>query len=298
MKLKYFLLTLPILFWVGCEDKDAAADSSANLEIINILDAMDVHLAANECSDANETFQEFLNFGEPDVVATSVCASYFDLTEDEFERYWVFLDSNGDVTSAEFCDILSGISTTVRTGLENNCFIFTEGDDGDDDGDGDVTVESVSGTYNISSVTVHSGGDCSVDNGTSGVCFPDISVSQSACVETGVGFCQDVNTGDGIEGIDAEADCTGDNRWVNMGWNSWMVFFSGLTITLSDDGTYVLDAVDADESGTWTLDGATLTITESEGEVSTATVSGNTLTAERIESIISDADCAVMVFTK
>ena len=65
MKSKYYLLllTLPILFWVGCEDKDAAADSSANLEIINILDAMDVQLAANECSGANETFQEFLNFG-------------------------------------------------------------------------------------------------------------------------------------------------------------------------------------------------------------------------------------------
>ncbi len=174
-------------------------------------------------------------------------------------------------------------------------------EDKDVNGDSDVTVESVSGTYNISSVTVHSGGDCSVDNGTSGLCFPDISVSQSSCVETGAGFCQDVNTDDGIEGIDAEADCTGDNRWVNMGWNSWMVFFSGLTLTLSDDGTYVLtvtNATDDDESGTWTLDGATLTITESEGEVSTATVSGNTLTAERIESIISDADCAVMVFTK
>ena len=173
-------------------------------------------------------------------------------------------------------------------------------DKDDGSGDGNITVESVSGTYNISSVTVHSGGDCSVDNGTSGLCFPDISVSQSACVETGAGTCWDEDS-NGIEGIEDEANCTGDNRWVNFGWNSWMVFFSGLTITLSDDGTYVLtvsNATDDDESGTWTLDGATLTITESEGEVSTATVSGNTLTAERIESIISDADCAVMVFTK
>ena len=29
MKLKYLLLTLPILFWVGCEDKDASGDSDA-----------------------------------------------------------------------------------------------------------------------------------------------------------------------------------------------------------------------------------------------------------------------------
>ncbi|SVC67798.1 uncharacterized protein METZ01_LOCUS320652 [marine metagenome] len=296
MKLKSSLLLLPILFWVGCEDKDAAADSSANLEIINILDAMDVQLAANECSDANETFQEFLNFGEPDVVATSVCSSYFELTDDEFERYWVFLDSNGDVTSAEFCDILSGISTTVRTGLENNCFIFTEGDDGDDDGDGDVTVESVSGTYNISSVTVHSGGDCSVDNGTSGVCFPDISVSQSACVETGAGTCWDENS-NGIEGIEDEANCTGDNRWVNFGWNPWTNLFPAMSFTFSDDGTYTGKAFE-DESGTWTLDGTTITMTDSEDEVRTGTVSGNTITTELIEPIISDADCAVMVFTK
>ena len=166
-------------------------------------------------------------------------------------------------------------------------------EDKDVNGDSDVTVESVSGTYNISSVTVHSGGDCSVDNGTSGLCLPDISVSQSDCVETGVGFCMN-DDGDEIEGIDAEADCCGDNTWNNMGWNTWVVMFCGLTVTFSDDGTYVV----YDESGIWTLDGATLTMTNSEGEVSTATVSGNTLTAELIDAIISDVDCAVMVFTK
>ena len=100
---------------------------------------------------------------------------------------------------------------------------------------------------------------------------------------------------DGIEGIDAEADNTGDNRWINFGWNIWEALFPDMSFTFSDDRTYT-DWEDG--NGTWTLDGATLTITESEGEVSTATVSGNTLTAERIESIISDADCAVMVFTK
>ena len=171
-------------------------------------------------------------------------------------------------------------------------------DKDDGSGGGNITVESASGEYTLFSVIVHPGGDCSADDGTSGICFPEISNSQSACVETGAGQCWDEDS-DGIEGIEDEANCTGDNRWVNFGWNPWMVFFSGLTLTLSDDGTYVLDGdSDVDESGTWTLDGATLTITDSEGEVSTATVSGNTLTAERIESIISDADCAVMVFTK
>mgnify|MGYP001345243457 CR=1 FL=1 len=163
-------------------------------------------------------------------------------------------------------------------------------------GDGNVTVESVSGTYNISSVTVHSGGDCSVDNGTSGVCFPDISVSQSACVETGAGACWDEDS-NGIEGIEDEANCTGDNRWVNFGWNPWTNVFPAMSFTFSDDGTYTGKAFE-DESGTWTLDGSTLTMTYSEGETITATVSGNTLTTEMIDSFITDVDCAEMVFTK
>jgi hypothetical protein len=36
--------------------------------------------------------------------------------------------------------------------------------------DKDASGESVSGTYTLSSVIVHSGGDCSADDGTSGVC--------------------------------------------------------------------------------------------------------------------------------
>ena len=39
-------------------------------------------------------------------------------------------------------------------------------------------------------------------------------------------------------------------------------------------------------------------MTDSEDEVRTGTVSGNTITTELIEPIFSDADCAVMVFTK
>ena len=167
-------------------------------------------------------------------------------------------------------------------------------DKDDGSGDGNITVESVSGTYNISSVTVHSGGDCSVDNGTSGLCFPDISVSQSACVETGAGTCWDEDS-NSIEGIEDEANCTGDNRWVNFGWNPWINIFPDMSVTFSDDGTYTEWD---DESGTWTLDGTTLTMTDSEDEVSTVTVSGNTLTAEVIDAFFSEVDCVVMVFTK
>ena len=167
-------------------------------------------------------------------------------------------------------------------------------EDKDANGDSDVTVQSVSGTYTLSSVIVHSGGDCSADDGTSGVCFPDIAVSQSDCVETGEGSCWDENS-DGIEGIDAEADCTGDNRWINFGWNIWEALFPDMSFTFSDDGTYT-DWEDG--NGTWTLDGGTLTMTDSEDEVTTATYSGNTLNVEIIDAITSDEDCAEMVFTK
>ena len=57
-----------------------------------------------------------------------------------------------------------------------------------------------------------------------------------------------------------------------------------------------------DGNGTWTLDGATLTMIEigegGEDEVTTATYSGNTLIVEIIDAITSDEDCAEMVFTK
>ena len=163
--------------------------------------------------------------------------------------------------------------------------------------DDEATVDAQAdflGTYTLSSVTVHSGVDCSADDGSSGLCFPDMGVSQSDCVETGVGNCWDEN-GDGIEGIDTEADCTGDNQWVNFGWNLWVDFFPDHSITFSDDGTYTDSE---DENGTWTLDGSTLTITDSEDVVTTATYSGNTFTSEIIEEVTSAENCVEMVFTK
>ena len=107
-------------------------------------------------------------------------------------------------------------------------------------------------------------------------------------------MCMDAQ-GNGIEGIETVANCTGDNKLVNMGWNLWLNLFTTMTITFSDDGTFTDWE---DESGTWTLDGTTLTMTDSEDEVITATVSGNTLTTEMIDSFITDVDCAEMVFTK
>ena len=158
--------------------------------------------------------------------------------------------------------------------------------------------ETVFGTYVLSAIIMH-GADCSVDDGSSGVCFPPedgtFITFESDCVETGTGDCWDENS-NGIEGI-VEIDCASPNRWVNFGWNLWTAFFPELSYTFSDDGTYTGGE---DESGTWTLDGATLTATDSSSdEVIIATVSGNTFTAQVLDTFTSDSvDCAEMTFAK
>ena len=222
-----------------------------------------------------------------------------------------------------------------------------------------------SGTYNITSLVIHPGGDCSADDGISGVCFPDFGLSEADCptgdcncseVMDGVtteedcddadgdwdednqeceqdcdatteeecedadgewysgGFCMDMETGDGMEGIE-EADCSANGGvWIVFGWNLYAdVFTVGWSITFAYDGTFTDWE---DESGTWTLDGSTLTMTDSEGETITATVSGNTITLEDAYEAHcdddtytdeqsceeagygwNDAECVEMVFT-
>ena len=200
-------------------------------------------------------------------------------------------------TEPKDCAGVAG-GTAVLSGCDNACN-STAVEDMCGTCDNDASNDCASGTYTLSTVTMHTSGDCSDDNGTLGICFPPVEetpVSESDCDETGTAFCMDANTGDSIEGIEAAADCTGDDKiWIIVGWNLWVNLFQTMTLTFSDDGTYTDSG---DESGTWTLDGTTLTMTDSQGEVSTATVSGNTLTAEVIDAFISDVDCVVMVFTK
>ena len=124
----------------------------------------------------------------------------------------------------------------------------------------------------------------------------------------------DMETGDGMEGIE-EADCSANGGvWIVFGWNLYVdVFTDGWSITFAYDGTFTNWE---DESGTWTLDGSTLTMTDSEGETITATVSGNTITLEDASEAHcdddtytdeqsceeagygwNDAECVEMVFT-
>ena len=175
----------------------------------------------------------------------------------------------------------------------------------------DAATFTGTGTYTLTSITIHHGTDCSSADGVLGMCFPpaETVVSESECVETGTGTCMD-EYGNGIDGIDAEADCPDGNIWINFGWNLWMNIFPAMLTIFSDAGTYThsqsggmedwrLGGGEEDESGTWTLDGTTLTMTSSEGEVTTATVSGSTFTVEQFDTFTSViVDCAEMVFTK
>ena len=226
------------------------------------------------------------------------------------------------------------ISAAVFTGCSD--------DDSDDGVTSPTSGETVSGTYSVSNVMVHSGGDCSADDGISGLCFPDVGTPEAECpigncncteVMDGVtteedcdavdgdwddsqeceqdcdatteteclaadgdwysgGFCMDEN-GDGIEGIDTESDCTGENQWIILGWNLLTAWFSD-SFTFSEDGTFTM----SDMSGTWALDGATLTMTDSDGDVNTGTVSGDTITIEMTDEVIGEADCIAMTLIK
>ena len=202
MKLKYLLLTLPILFWVGCEDKDASGDSDA--------------------------------------------------------------------------------------------------------------VESVSGNYSLTSATSHPEGDCSAAGGVAGICITDSTATTEADCPAGmcmdgsgadeasctegmwlIGMCLD-DDGNGVEdeSVQASADActTAGYQWMAMGWMNLIDAFGDFSMTFADDGTFTsvsFGGADEAESGTWSLDGSTLTMTDSEGEINTGTVSGNTVTVE----LYDEAEC-------
>ena len=140
------------------------------------------------------------------------------------------------------------------------------------DGDG------VSGTYETTTVTIHPGGDCSADDGVSGVCTTDETATSEA--DCPVGLCMDGSGADEascpdslwLTGVclDEEEDWLEDEsahasseaceeaggEWMAMGWMNYADLF-GIALTFNDDGTYE----DNDGyGGDWTMDGSTLTL--------------------------------------
>ncbi len=186
------------------------------------------------------------------------------------------------------------------------------GDDGYECSDGSYECNeedcpvNILGTYTAISAVSHPGGDCSAAGGVAGICITDSTATTEAACPAGmcmdgsgadeasctegmwlIGMCLD-DDGNGVEdeSVQASADActTAGYQWMAMGWMNLIDAFGDFSITFADDGTFT----DPDgESGTWSLDGSTLTITDSEGEINTGTVSGNTITVE----LYDEAEC-------
>ena len=147
------------------------------------------------------------------------------------------------------------------------------------------------------------GSDCTVQCGatTEAECLAfENSDGDSGEWYTG-GFCMNINTGDGMscgESNCQPSDCADDDEvsWINIGWNLWAAVLPQISVTFSNDGTYS----DSDNgTGTWTQEGAVLTMVNSDNEVTTGTVSGSTFTTEDMDGVFgSDPVCSVMTFSK
>jgi len=159
---------------------------------------------------------------------------------------------------------------------------------------------NILGTYTSISVEIHPGGDCSANDGYTGVCVATNSTATSEA-ECPAGMCNDGSGADETscpEGMWATGMClggfSGDNEaeceeaggdWMQFGWMNLIDAFGAFTITISDDGTFyepdeceheMYGSIDAENEaaceyaggdwnegsvGIWSLDGSTLTIT-------------------------------------
>ena len=159
---------------------------------------------------------------------------------------------------------------------------------------------NVLGTYVAISAEMHPGGDCSANDGVTGICTTDSTATSEA--ECPAGMCFDGSGSDeascpegmwytgmcqgGFSG-ENEAECEEDGGdWMQFGWMNLIDAFGAFSITISDDGTFgdpnsgcydeTGDAVDVEDeasceeagydweggdAGTWSLDGSTLTVT-------------------------------------
>jgi hypothetical protein len=160
---------------------------------------------------------------------------------------------------------------------------------------------NVLGTYTAISAELHPGGDCSANDGVTGICTTDsTATSEAECPE---GVCFDGSGSDetscpegmwytgmcqgGFSG-ENEAECEeAGGDWMPFGWMNMIDAFGVFSITISDDGTFgdpnsgcyddtgdIIDGYEDEASceeaghewkggdgGTWSLDGSTLTVT-------------------------------------
>ena len=107
------------------------------------------------------------------------------------------------------------------------------------------------GTYSPTSIVQYAGTDCS-GTGSTGICPMDETVTTEADCPSGM--CMD--------GTSAEADCP-SGMWMSLGWMSYLdaiiTQFSDFSIVFGAAGVFTNFEGD---TGTYTIDGTTVTITD------------------------------------
>jgi hypothetical protein len=159
-------------------------------------------------------------------------------------------------------------------------------------GDGSPTSSSVAlveGSYTITSPTRYDNLECS-GTGSTGVCTTDQTATTEATCPSGMcmdgsgsaegncsenmwmsGMCLDMSG-------NAEADCA-EGMWMNLGWNSYLDFMPSDFVVIFENGIYTASDAEEDVTGTYTVDGNTVTII-SEDETNSGTINADgTITA-------------------
>jgi len=151
-------------------------------------------------------------------------------------------------------------------------------------GDGSPTSSSVTfveGTYTITSLTSYSDLECS-GTGSTGMCISDgTAITEATCPS---GMCMDMSgalEADCIEGMwmtgmcmdmsgAAEADCT-EGMWMNMGWSSYLDYMPSIYVVRFENGIFTAPDAEEGDTGTYTINGNTVTIIN-EDETSSGTI--------------------------
>mgnify|MGYP001403843446 CR=1 FL=1 len=130
----------------------------------------------------------------------------------------------------------------------------------DDDNPASSSVTLTEGTYSPTSIVQYAGTDCS-GTGSTGICPIDETVTTEADCPSGM--CMD--------GTSAEADCP-SGMWMSIGWTSYL----DAIITQNSDFSIVFGAGGVftnpeGDTGTYTIDVTTVTITDGD-EIITGTL--------------------------
>ena len=130
----------------------------------------------------------------------------------------------------------------------------------DDDNPASSSVTLTEGTYSPTSIVQYAGTDCS-GTGSTGICSIDETVTAEADCPSGM--CMD--------GTSAEADCP-SGMWMSLGWMSYLdaiiTQFSDFSIVFGAAGVFTNFEGD---TGTYTIDVTTVTITDGD-EIITGTL--------------------------